>query len=46
MNQQVDPEKVIDNLVSRVAELEKSNAMLAALIEQYQEAENQKNEEN
>ncbi|UXV42988.1 hypothetical protein [Staphylococcus simulans] len=41
MNQQVNPQLVIDNLATTNAELQKENAILRALITQLQNKDNE-----
>ncbi|WP_381418747.1 hypothetical protein [Staphylococcus hyicus] len=46
MNEQVNPQLVIDNLANANAELQKENAILRALITQLQNKDNETSDEN
>ncbi|WP_157950694.1 hypothetical protein [Staphylococcus agnetis] len=46
MNEQVNPQWVIDNLASAYAELQKENAILRALITQLQNKDNETSDEH
>lgn len=45
MNEQVNPQLVIDNLATANAELQKENAILRALITQLQNMDNETSDE-
>ncbi|EOZ4054242.1 hypothetical protein ACQLQ4_000712 [Staphylococcus pseudintermedius] len=45
MNEQVNPQMVVDNLASVNAELQKENAILRALITQLQNKDNEASDE-
>ncbi|WP_182478163.1 hypothetical protein [Staphylococcus chromogenes] len=46
MNEQVNPQFVIDNLATANAELQKENAILRALITQLQNKDNETSDDN
>lgn len=46
MNEQVNPQFVIDNLASANAELQKENAILRALITQLNSKDNETSDDN
>ncbi|WP_182466138.1 hypothetical protein [Staphylococcus chromogenes] len=46
MNEQVNPQLVIDNLANTNAELQKENAILRALITQLQNKDNETSDDN
>ncbi|WP_198644777.1 hypothetical protein [Staphylococcus chromogenes] len=46
MNEQVNPQLVIDNLTTANADLQKENAILRALITQLQSKDNETSDEN
>ncbi|MDT0672867.1 hypothetical protein [Staphylococcus chromogenes] len=46
MNEQVNPQLVIDNLATANADLQKENAILRALITQLQSKDNETSDDN